>query len=199
MDGMTIFFCMFFGGGLLICFLGMYFSQKREEQRKVMEAALNRPKQSNKERNSDIAATVASAAVAHAASQDRSKLAMAKVRCAGCGAPIEQGMKFCSHCGMQIPDDTFRAQIQIDDTADIERVKYEAMESQLRQKQMKRDIARRKALWWIAGISFGIAVVVFLIAALAYNGRPGTGFLALISFSALALAIFAAYKNLFSK
>lgn len=53
-------------------------------------------------------------------------LRMAQVKCVQCGASIEPGMKFCSHCGTQIPDDAFRAEININDPARLEAVRLQA-------------------------------------------------------------------------
>ncbi len=40
---------------------------------------------------------------------------------------------------MQIPDDTFRAEIRMDDSADMARVRYEEQESVLRQKKAQQE------------------------------------------------------------
>lgn len=53
-------------------------------------------------------------------------LRMAQVKCVQCGASIEPGMKFCSHCGTQVPDDAFHAEINVNDPARMEAVRLQA-------------------------------------------------------------------------
>lgn len=156
-------------------------------------------RRATRERDQQIADTVGGAAASRAGSQDRSKILMAKVRCAGCGAAIEQGMKFCSHCGMQIPDDTFRAEIRIDDSAEIQRVQYETEESRLRQKQAQQEFRVRKVRWIIAVVLAMIAIISFALGATVFNHTDKTGLLVLLFYGCICLSIYIVYVNLFKK
>ena len=145
----------------------------------------------SKERSKEIADRLAEQAV----SKDRKDIAMARVKCVGCGAAIEQGQKFCSHCGMQIPDDVFKAHIQIDDTAEITRSKYEEEESKLRQKQMKREIQKDNILrffvWFF--LALGVAFVILGYA------TSAIGFGIFYGICCVCAAIYLAIKRAFKK
>ena len=86
------------------------------------------------------------------------------VKCASCGAGIEPGQKFCSHCGTAIPDDTFRAEIRIDDTAEIRRAKYEEQESELRRLKMARELRTYKVARRLMAICACISALSIVLA-----------------------------------
>lgn len=64
--------------------------------------------------------------------------------CPNCGSPIKTDGKFCTYCGAKLPDDVKRVEVKIDNTAEIARAEYEAQESQLRQKKMKRELRKEQ-------------------------------------------------------
>lgn len=170
------------------------YTSNRTNSKKDNEGSQARP--TAQERNSQIAGSVASAAASQIASQDRSQILMAKVRCSGCGAAIEPGMKFCSHCGMQIPDDTFRAEIRVDDSADMMRVRYEEQESKIRQKKMKSELIKNRIAW---GLIIFIALLGITCLVLCFADKE-TGFLwILYAGLLLALAIYLAIKQAMKK
>lgn len=123
---------------------------------------------------------------------------MSRAVCPQCGSPITSEGKFCSYCGAKIPDDVFRAEIRIDDTAEIQRAQYETEESKLRQKQTEREFKVRKVRWILVAVFFGISVVLLALGLL-FN----TGELAFFSALTLSCSIFFAgyvvYVNLFRK
>lgn len=67
------------------------------------------------------------------------------VKCTECGASIQDDSKFCKYCGAKIvQEDLKRIEVKIDNTAEIKRADYEEKESQLRQKQMERELRKEK-------------------------------------------------------
>ncbi len=67
------------------------------------------------------------------------------VKCTECGASIQDDSKFCKYCGAKIvQEDLKRVEVKIDNTAEIKRANYEEKESQLRQKQMERELRKEK-------------------------------------------------------
>lgn len=66
------------------------------------------------------------------------------INCPNCGSAIKDNGKFCSYCGVKLPDDTKRVEIKIDNTAEIRRAEYEEKESQLRQKKMERELRKEQ-------------------------------------------------------
>ena len=103
------------------------------------------------------------------------------MNCPSCGAVVKEG-KFCNYCGAKLPDDTKRVEVKIEkrieDVAEVKRASYEEKESELRQKQMKRDLRKGKVKWAIIGILtlYGILNIVFkgpcLISLLLFVGIP---------------------------
>lgn len=103
------------------------------------------------------------------------------MNCPSCGAVVKEG-KFCNYCGAKLPDDTKRVEVKIEkrieDIAEVKRAAYEEKESELRQKQMKRDLRKGKVKWTIIGILtlYGILNIVFkgpwLISLLLFVGIP---------------------------
>ena len=88
------------------------------------------------------------------------------MNCPSCGAVVKEG-KFCNYCGAKLPDNTKRVEVKIEkrieDVAEVKRAAYEEKESELRQKQMKRDLRKGKVKWTIIGILtlYGILNIVF--------------------------------------
>ena len=144
---------------------------------------------------SDLAKEIA----ARGLSEERSKVVMAKVKCVGCGAGLEPGQKFCPHCGTAVPDDTFRAEIRIDDTADIQRVSYEAQESKLRQKAMAAELRKKKIVWIVAAL-FALVSAIFVTLALTVHNRTDGGLSDIFWFFLFGgVAVVLAWKNLSHK
>ena len=123
---------------------------------------------------------------------------MNRAVCPQCGSPITSEGKFCSYCGAKIPDDVFRAEIRIDDTAEIQRAQYETEESKLRQKQTEREFKVRKVRWILAAIFFGISAVLTALGAL-FNSGELAFFSALAMAGSICFAGYVAYVNLFRK
>ena len=88
-------------------------------------------------------------------------------RCPSCGSAVKDEGRFCSYCGAKLPDDTKRVEVKIDNTAEIKRVEYEEQESLLRQKRMKRDLAREKRKPYLI---LAIILTVVVPLALAWSG-----------------------------
>lgn len=125
------------------------------------------------------------------------RLRMAQVKCIQCGASIEPGMKFCSHCGTQIPDDAFRAEININDPAKLAAVRAQARieEAKLRNQQIvakaearrveamaKKELARQreKKLKRIGGLISIIASVIVIVICIAADAALLGGFVGVI-------------------
>ena len=70
-------------------------------------------------------------------------LSMARVKCVQCGASIEDGSVFCRFCGTKVPDNVFRAEININDTA---RMKAEELKHEREKKLTYRFTEAQKAL-----------------------------------------------------
>lgn len=127
---------------------------------------------------------------------------MNKAVCPQCGSPVTSEGKFCSYCGARIPDDVFRAEIRIDNTAEIQRAQYETEESKLRQKQTEREFKARKVRWILAAIFAVLGIVLFCICLLIPKGSDHSmdvGAFMLLSMGSFALAIYICYVNLFKK
>lgn len=123
---------------------------------------------------------------------------MSKVVCSQCGAPVTSNSKFCSHCGAKIPDDVFRAEIRIDNTAEIQRAQYETEESKFRQKQMKSDMIKNRIVWILIGLIAFIGIVLFSMVFFDRDGmRMGAWMFFGIMF--IILAIYLALKHAMKK
>lgn len=101
-----------------------------------------------------------------------------RVKCPQCGASIESGSKFCAHCGTQIPDDVQKANIRIEDLAELKRLELEEKKMQDEKEQRDRKRRNRKIVSFIL-ILFGVAFGV-----LSYSVSAPGGF-----FTAAALII----------
>ena len=88
---------------------------------------------------------------------------MANNVCSQCGAPVTSDGKFCPHCGAKVDDGVQRAEIKIDNVAEVKRADYEAQESLLRQKRMKSEMLRKRMQWIFAGTLAVIGVVLLII------------------------------------
>ena len=113
------------------------------------------------------------------------------MKCPQCGAEVREG-KFCNYCGASLPDDTKRVEVKIDkrieDVAEVRRAEYEAKESELRQKKMKKELRQNKTLK-IFGIVMGVGFALIILCGLVFKWGVGIaigfgmvilGFLALI-------------------
>lgn len=106
--------------GAIVAFLVI--SSKKEDKRKaaLKQARLDEIK---KEADSALQGSTVNVNVSGGVNET---LRMAQVKCVQCGASIEPGMKFCSHCGTQVPDDAFHAEISVNDPARLEAVRLQA-------------------------------------------------------------------------
>lgn len=68
---------------------------------------------------------------------------MAQVKCIQCGASIEDGSMFCRFCGTKVPDNVFRAEININDPA---RMKAEELKHEREKKLSYRFTEAQKAI-----------------------------------------------------
>lgn len=103
----------------------LVYSERKDKEKKAARDSA-RQEQINGIREGQTAELHGSEVHIHADGGVNEKLRMAQVKCVQCGASIEPGTKFCKFCGTQVPDDAFRAEIVIDDKAQIEAVKQQA-------------------------------------------------------------------------
>ena len=66
-------------------------------------------------------------------------------KCPDCGASLTDDSRFCKYCGAKIDDGVKRAEIKIEDVAEIKRANYEEQESLLFQKRILSEAKRQKA------------------------------------------------------
>lgn len=97
------------------------------------------------------------------------------MKCPQCGAEVREG-KFCNYCGASLPDDTKRVEVKIDkrieDVAEVRRAEYEAKESELRQKKMKKDL-RKNTFPKICGIMMGGGVALCALSNWVFHWTEG--------------------------
>lgn len=98
------------------------------------------------------------------------------MKCPQCGAEVREG-KFCNYCGASLPDDTKRVEVKIDkrieDVAEVRRAEYEAKESELRQKKMKKEL-RKNTFPKICGILMGGGAALCAISNWVFHWTMGT-------------------------
>lgn len=116
------------------------------------------------------------------------------MKCPQCGAEVREG-KFCNYCGASLPDNTKRIEVKIDkrveDVAEVRRAEYEAKESELRQKKMKKELRQGKVMRFF-GIAMAAGLVLILVSWLIFNWGTGVaiGFSTiLIGFTALIITM----------
>ncbi len=114
------------------------------------------------------------------------------MKCPQCGAEVREG-KFCNYCGASLPDDTKRVEVKIDkrieDVAEVRRAEYEAKESELRQKKMKKELRQGKVLKFF-GITIGVGFAMILLCGPILNSGVGVGIgVGMVSLGGLALVI----------
>lgn len=77
-------------------------------------------------------------------------------KCPDCGASLTDDSRFCKYCGAKIDDGVKRVEVKIDkrieDVAEVKRAEYEAKESELRQKKMKKDMKHHSVKWKVLGV-----------------------------------------------
>lgn len=96
-----------------------------------------------------------------------------QTNCPGCGAPVTDDARFCSHCGSKLPDNAQRieikSEIKIEDAAKLEevRLKYQLEE---KKRQDKREIKQNgvkgiKIKLWVSWIicvaSLGVGMMLY--------------------------------------
>ena len=86
-----------------------------------------------------------------------------RFNCPNCGASIVEGSRFCVFCGTTIKEDaTHRAEVRIEDVAEVHRADYETRESRIRESEMKHDL-RWKLLKRYLSIAWCVITVLLLL------------------------------------
>ena len=119
--------------------------------------------------------------------------------CPGCGAPITDESKFCSHCGAKLPDNVQK--IKIEDAAKIEevRLKYEMQERERQEKNESNRITS-KSLTIKRWISWIFCIVCMGVGVSFLEANQNLAVVAiLLSFAAAIYAIVITFVSIFRK
>ncbi len=132
--------------------------------------------------------------------------------CPACGSPITDDARFCSHCGVKLPDNVQRIEIKTEnktqyryeDAAKLEeiRLRYEReekMENLRRQEQKEEAEKHAKATKKLCIICWAVGIILF---SLAFSGwlEPGAALgLAGLALCAIVGGLINGYRALFHK
>ena len=88
---------------------------------------------------------------------------MTSIKCPECGANMDSEGSFCKYCGAKIPDDVKKMALEINDLAQMEKVKLEREKFEYEKAQLhKKNRANRIKI--IVGICFVVAAIVYYLA-----------------------------------
>lgn len=87
-----------------------------------------------------------------------------RFNCPNCGASIVEGSRFCVFCGTTIKEDTtHRAEVRIEDVAEVRRADYETRESRIREQEMTHDLRWKLLKRYLSIAWCVITALLFLV------------------------------------
>lgn len=99
-----------------------------------------------------------------------------RFKCPNCGASIVEGSRFCVFCGAAVQaDNTQRAEVRIEDVAEVQRADNETRMSYIREKEMVHDLRWKLFKRYLMIAWFTVGIILFVIGLAIHAEASKTG------------------------